>query len=88
MPPVTVGLPSALTSPGPARDVACEALTVGQALRAVVAQAPQYRQRIFYGERLLVVVTLNGKHVPPGDALDKELSAGDRVDVMPPVAGG
>ena len=88
MPSVTVGLPAALTSPGPARDVACDAATVGQALRAVVAQAPQYEQRIFYGERLLVVVTLNGKHVPPGGVLDTVLAAGDRVDVMLPVAGG
>ena len=88
MPAVTVGLPAALTSPSPARDVACDAATVGQALRAVVAQAPQYEQRIFYGERLLVVVTLNGKHVPPDAVLDKELSAGDRVDIMLPVAGG
>ena len=57
MPAITVGLPAALTAPHPARDVACEASTVGEALRAVVAQAPQYEQRIFYGDRLLVVVT-------------------------------
>ena len=88
MPAVTVGLPAELTSPSPARDVACDAATIGQALRAVVAQAPQYRQRIFYGERLLVVVALNGMHVPPGDVQDRKLSAGDRVDVMLPVAGG
>ena len=58
MPAITVGLPAALTSPQPARDVACEASTVDEALRAVVEQAPQYEQRIFYGDRLLVVVTL------------------------------
>lgn len=88
MPAVTVGLPAPLTSPHPARDVTCEASTVGEALRAVVAQAPQYEQRIFYGERLLVVVTLNGRHVPPGGVLDTELAAGDRVEIMLPVAGG
>lgn len=88
MPAVTVGLPAALTSPHPARDVSCEAATVGEALRAVVAQAPQYEQRIFYGDRLLVVVTLNGRHVPPVGVLETALSAGDRVDVMLPVAGG
>jgi len=88
VPPVTVGLPAALTSPNPARDIACEASTVKEALRAVLAQVPQYEQRIFYGERLLVVVTLNGAHVPPGGVLDTELATGDRVDIMLPVAGG
>ena len=65
VPAITVGLPAALTSPQPARDFTCEASTVLEALRAVVGQAPQYEQRIFYGDRLLVVVTLNGRHLPP-----------------------
>ncbi len=88
MPAITVGLPAALTSPHPARDVTCEASTVVEALRAVVAQAPQYEQRIFYGDRLLVVVTLNGRHLPSGQIKETGLSAGDRVDVLLPVAGG
>jgi sulfur carrier protein ThiS len=88
VPAVTVGLPAALTSPDPAGEMTCEAATVGEALRAVVAQAPQYEQRIFYGRRLLVVVTLNGKPVPPGSVLETELEAGDRLDVVLPVAGG
>jgi sulfur carrier protein ThiS len=88
VPAITVGLPAALTAPQPPRDYACEAATVGQALEQVVRQAPQYGPRIFYGERLLVVVTVNGKHVPPGGAKDAELSEGDRVDVLLPVAGG
>jgi sulfur carrier protein ThiS len=88
VPAITVGLPAALTSPHPARDVACEASTVVEALRAVVEQAPQYEQRIFYGDRLLVVVTLNGRHLPPGRVKETGLSAGDRLDVLLPVAGG
>lgn len=88
MPAVTVGLPAALTSPHPARDVTCHASTVGDALRAVVTQAPQYQQRIFYGDRLLVVVTLNGRHLAPGTVEETVLAAGDRVEVMLPVAGG
>ena len=85
---ITVGLPAALTSPQPAREVACEASTVGEALNAVVEQAPQYRQRIFYGDRLLVVVTLNGRHLPPAQVKETGLAAGDRLDVLLPVAGG
>jgi molybdopterin converting factor small subunit len=88
VPAITVGLPAALTAPHPARDVACEASTVGEALHAVVEQAPQYQQRIFYGDRLLVVVTLNGRHLPPNQVGETSLTAGDRLDVLPPVAGG
>ena len=85
---VMVGLPAALTSPDPARDIPCEAATVGEALRAAVSQAPRYAARIFYGRRLLVAVTLNGRLLPPDAALDTPLSDGDRVEVMLPVAGG
>lgn len=88
MPAITVGIPAALTAPQPPRDYTCEAATVGEALRHVVAQSPQYAQRIFYGERLLVVVTLNGKHLAPGEVQDAPLAQGDRVDVLLPVAGG
>jgi len=88
VPAITVGLPAALTAPQPPRDYACDATTVGDALRDVVAQSPQYAQRIFYGERLLVVVTLNGRHVAPGEVQATQLAEGDRVDVLLPVAGG
>jgi sulfur carrier protein ThiS len=88
LPAIIVGLPAALTAPHPPRDYACEAATVGEALEEIVRQAPQYEPRIFYGERLLVVVTLNGKHVPPGQARAHVLEEGDRVDVLLPVAGG
>ena len=68
MPAITVHLPASLTSPDPARDVACEAATVGEALLAVAAQTPRYEQRLFYGSRLLVTVALNGRHLPPAEA--------------------
>ena len=66
----------------------CEAGTVAEALRATVAQAPRYAQRVFYGDRLLVSVLVNGRHVAPAAALATRLAAGDLVEVMPPVAGG
>jgi molybdopterin converting factor small subunit len=88
LPEITVGLPAALTAPEPARDVACNATTVVEALREVVAQSPRYEQRLFYGDRLLVVVCLNGRHLPPGQVRETTLATGDRVDVLPPVAGG
>jgi molybdopterin converting factor small subunit len=88
MPGVHVILPAALTAPEPPVVLDCEAETVAEALRAAVAQAPRYAQRIFYGDRLLVSVVLNNRHVAPAAALATSLSAGDRVEVVPPVAGG
>ena len=88
MPAITVGLPASLTAPGPAQDYALEAATVDEALRALVDRAPQYAQRVFYRDRLLVVVTLNGKQLQPSRVGETELSAGDRLDILMPVAGG
>ena len=85
---ITVHLPATLTSPGPARAVACEAATVGEALLAAAALAPGYEQRLFYGERLLVTVALNGRHLPPAAVKTTPLADGDRIDLLPPVAGG
>jgi molybdopterin converting factor small subunit len=88
MPGVHVILPAALTAPELPVVLDCEAETVAEALRAAVAQAPRYAQRIFYGDRLLVSVVVNNRHVAPAAALATSLSAGDRVEVVPPVAGG
>jgi molybdopterin converting factor small subunit len=88
LPSITVGLPAALTAPEPAHDVTCDAATVVEALRAVAAHSPRYEQRLFYGDRLLVVVSLNGRHLPPAAAGGTALADGDRIDVLPPVAGG
>lgn len=88
MPSVHVSLPAALTSPEPAVVFNCQGETVADALRAAAAQAPRFAKRIFYGERLLVTVMLNGRHVAPSAVATTALSAGDRVEVIPPVAGG
>ena len=88
MPNVQVTLPAALTSPEPAVVLDCDAGTVAEALRDAVAQAPRYAQRIFFNDRLLVSVAVNGRHLAAAAAPATALAAGDRVEVMPPVAGG
>ena len=88
MPNVQVTLPATLTSPEPAVVLDCDAGTVAEALRAAVAQAPRFAQRVFFKDRLLVSVVLNGRHLAPAAAQNTPLAAGDRVKVMPPVAGG
>jgi molybdopterin converting factor small subunit len=88
VPSVQVALPAALTSPEPPVVLDCEAGTVAEALRAAVAQAPRYAQRVFFKDRLLVSVVLNGRHLAPAAAQGTSLAAGDLVEVVPPVAGG
>ena len=88
MPSVQVILPAALTSPEPAVVLDCDGGTVAEALRAAVVQAPRYGQRIFFNDRLLVSIVLNGRHLAPAEAQSTPLADGDRVDVLPPVAGG
>jgi molybdopterin converting factor small subunit len=88
VPSVTIGLPPAFATAHQPSDVACVAGTVGEALRRLVADHPQYAPRIFYGERLLVVVTLNGRHLVPTEVLGTALADGDRIDLLPPVVGG
>ena len=88
MPNVQVTLPATLTSPEPAVVLDCDAGTVAEALRAAVAQAPRFAQRVFFKDRLLVSVVLNGRHLAPAAAQNTPLAAGDRLEVVPPVAGG
>lgn len=88
MPGVRVTLPATLTAPDPALLLDCDADSVGEALRAAAARAPRYAQRLFLNDRLLVSVVLNGRHLAPAAALATTLCAGDRVEVIPPVAGG
>jgi molybdopterin converting factor small subunit len=88
MPAVTVLLPAALTSPEPAAEVGGAARTVGEALLAVAAERPRFGQRLFYGDRLLVTVAVNGRHLAPAGAKAMGLAAGDRIEVLAPVAGG
>lgn len=85
---VRVTLPSSITSPEPPYQAACEAADVREALREVVARAPRYAQRLFLNDRLLVSVLVNGQAVAAADALRRPLADGDRIEVLPPVAGG
>ena len=88
MPDVRVLLPATITTPQPPYEIDCEAADVMEALHEVAARAPRYAQRLFFKDRLLVGVLVNGRHIPPSETLGTRLADGDRVEVMPPVAGG
>jgi molybdopterin converting factor small subunit len=85
---VTVHLPASLTAPEPARDIELEATTVRDAVAQVVARQPQFAGRILYDERPLVSFVLNGRLLRPSEAMRTGLAHGDRLEFVPPVAGG
>jgi molybdopterin converting factor small subunit len=88
VPSVSISLPATLTSPEPATSVKCEGATVAEALRDLAARTPRYGQRIFYNDRLLVSVLLNGGHLSPVTAQGTALNDGDKLELVTPVAGG
>ncbi len=88
MPRVTVVLPSTLTAPEPARTFESEAATVGDAVLQVAVTIPRFAGRILSGRQLLVHVLLNGSSLPAPEAMTTKLEAGDRLDLVSPIAGG
>lgn len=88
MPTIRISLPATLTSPEAPATVECEGGTVAEALRTLADRSPRYGQRIFYDDRLLVSVVLNGSHLSPLIAKDTELHDGDLLELVTPVAGG
>lgn len=85
---VRVVLPASLTAPGPAEEVGCEAATVRELLDAVAAARPGLAGRLLYEARPLVTVAVNGTVLPARTAMARALADGDRVELVPPVAGG
>jgi thiamine biosynthesis protein ThiS len=81
-------LPASLTAPGPAEEVGCEGATVRELLDTVAAARPGLAGRLLYEGRPLVTVAVNGTVLPAQTAMAHALAAGDRVELVPPVAGG
>jgi molybdopterin converting factor small subunit len=85
---ITVRLPVALTAPGPALELALTATTVREAVNQVLAREPGLATRILFEGRPMVSFVLNGRQLRPSEALRTGLANGDRLDFVPPVAGG
>ena len=85
---IRISVPSTLTAPAAPVEIACEATTVGEALERLTEERPELRDRVAYGRRLLVGVLVNGRMVAPSAARGTGLAEGDRVELVPPVAGG
>jgi thiamine biosynthesis protein ThiS len=85
---VRVVLPSSLTAPEPADEIGCEAATVRELLDAIAAVRPGLAGRLLVDGRPLVTVAVNGTVLPAQTAMAHALADGDRVELVPPVAGG
>lgn len=85
---ITVRLPVGLTAPGPARDLTLTAATVRDAVDQVLAREPGLATRVLFEGRPLVSFVLNGRQLRPSEALQTGLAHGDRLDFVPPIAGG
>ncbi len=83
-----VALPASLTAPSGAEELPCEADTVRDLLHAVAAARPTLAGRLLFEGRPLVSVILNGVFLAPQAMMATELADGDRVELLPPVAGG
>ena len=85
---IRISLPATLTSPEAPTTLECVGGTVGEALRDLTTRSPRFSRRVFYNDRLLVSVVLNGAHLSPAAAQDTGLHDGDLLELVTPVAGG
>lgn len=85
---VRVLLPAPLTAPDPAGELICRASTVRDLLAAVAVARPGLAGRLLHEGRPLVTVALNGTVLPAQTAMAHTLADGDRIELVPPVAGG
>ena len=88
----TVKIPPVLrASTGGVREVAAEGESVGEVLRAVVAQHPATRSQLFSEDGQLnryVNVYRNDEDVRVLDGLDTPVRPGDTLVILPAMAGG
>ena len=85
---VTVVLPVGITYPEQQSEMVLDAATVGDTLAAVIKAQPRLEARIFGQGKLIIALVLNGELMRPADALATPVADGDRLSLVPPVAGG
>jgi molybdopterin synthase sulfur carrier subunit len=62
--------------------------TLRAVLDALTQSHPQLRPVLGAGDRIMVIVTLNGQTLPAGNMLDTRLAEEDQIAIFPPIAGG
>jgi molybdopterin converting factor small subunit len=73
---------------GPA-ELACEGVTLRDALQDCVIKEPRLQKRIFREDGgVWVGIFINGRNARQLGGMDAELADGDVIKLMPPIAGG
>ncbi len=86
----TVKLYAGLQKAAGRKEISLPGPTLRDMLDCLVAQIPSLKELVWDGEalRLHIVITINGKHLPPEQGVDIPVMPEDLVAVFPPIAGG
>jgi MoaD family protein len=84
-----VRLPVGMQTADGRREVECHGATVGEVIDQAIAVEPRMRPRIFRDDgRMYAGVFINGRNINAFKGMDTPVSDGDKLSVLPPIAGG
>jgi sulfur-carrier protein len=84
-----VKLPVGMTTADGRREVECRGATVREVIDQAISVEPRMRLRIFREDgRMYAGVFLNGRNINAFAGMDSPISDGDKLTVLPPIAGG
>ena len=82
-------LPAGMSTTDGGRELAAEGDTVGEVIAHAIAQQPLMRPRIYRADGTVYAgVFLNGRNISAFGGMDAPVKDGDKLSVLPPIAGG